>query len=94
MTPEEFVKIRETLGLTPQQLADKLGIGKSHVYLLQTGSRAITEETESLMKLFLREHHLKIRKAKAEYVPQKRPKIKIGFPWYSYQDSRRDHADD
>ena len=93
MTPQEFKEIRLALGLSQQQLALKLGILKNQISKIERGKAGITEQKEEAMKMLLREHHPKIRKAKAEYVPPKRPKIKIGFPWYSYQDKRRAHAD-
>ena len=84
MTPQEFKEIRLALGLSQQQLASKLGILKGQISKIERGAAGITEQKEDLMKMLLREHRLKIKKANSSTGP-KREKICFAFPWYSYQ---------
>ena len=82
MTKQEFKEIRLALGLTQQQLASKLGILKNQIRRIERGAAGITEQKEEVMKMLLREHHLKSKRANSY---TKREKICFAFPWYSYQ---------
>ena len=84
MTPQEFKEIRLVIGLSQQQLALKLGILKNQISKIERGMAGITEQKEEAMKMLLREHRLKIKRANS-FTSQKREKICFEFPWYSYQ---------
>lgn len=84
MTPQEFKEIRLEIGLSQQQLASKLGILKNQISKIERGKAGITEQKEESMKMLLREHRLKIKKANSYTMP-KREKICFAFPWYSHQ---------
>ena len=84
MTPQEFKQIRVTIGMSQRQLATKLNVLTDHISKLENGKRGITEQKEEAMKMLLREHRLKIKRANSYTMP-KREKICFAFPWYSYQ---------
>ena len=84
MTPQEFKEIRFVIGLSQQQLALKLGILKNQISKIERGMAGITEQKEEAMKMLLREHRLRSKKANS-YTRPKREKICFAFPWYSYQ---------
>ena len=84
MTPQEFKEIRLVIGLSQQQLALKLGILKNQISKIERGRAGITEPKEEAMKMLLREHRLKIKRANS-FTGQKSEKICFAFPWYSYQ---------
>ena len=84
MTKQEFKEIRLALGLSQQQLASKLGILRNQISKIERGRAGITEQKEEVMKMLLREHQLKSKRANS-YTRQKREKICFAFPWYSYQ---------
>ena len=84
MTPQEFKEIRLVIGLSQQQLALKLGILKTQISKIERGKAGITEQKEESMKMLLREHRLKIKRANS-YTRPKREKICFAFPWYSHQ---------
>ena len=84
MTPQEFKQIRVTIGMSQRQLATKLNVLTDHISKLENGKRGITEQKEEAMKMLLREHRLKIKRANS-YTRPKREKICFAFPWYSYQ---------
>ena len=84
MTPQEFKEIRLVIGLSQQQLALKLGILKNQISKIEIGKAGITEQKEESMKMLLREHRLKIKRANS-YTRPKREKICFAFPWYSHQ---------
>ena len=84
MTPQEFKEIRLAIGLSQQQLALKLGILKKQISKIERGRSGITEQKEEAMKMLLREHRLKIKRANS-FTRPKREKICFSFPWYSYQ---------
>ena len=84
MTPQEFKEIRLVIGLSQQQLASKLGILKNQISKIERGAAGITEQKEEAMKMLLREHRLKSKRANS-YTRPKREKICFTFPWYSYQ---------
>lgn len=92
MTPQEFKQIRITLGLNQTQLGLKLNVEANHISKIENGKKGITEKNEEKMRTLLWQHRLRRRLGADEYVPQPRPKIRIPFPYYSYQ--RRTHADD
>lgn len=87
MTPQEFKEIRLALGLTQQQLASKLGILRNQISKIERGAAGITEQKEEAMKMLLREHRLKNKRANSYTIP-KREKICFEFPWYSHQKGR------
>ena len=84
MTPQEFKEIRFVIGLSQQQLALKLGILTNQISKIERGRAGITEQKEEAMKMLLREHRLRSKKANS-YTRPKREKICFAFPWYSYQ---------
>ena len=84
MTPQEFKEIRLVIGLSQQQLSLKLGILKGRISKIERGMAGITEQKEEAMKMLLREHRLKIKRANS-FTRPKREKICFAFPWYSYQ---------
>ena len=84
MTPQEFKEIRLVIGLSQQQLALKLGILKNQISKIERGMAGITDQKEEAMKMLLREHRLKIKRANS-FTRPKREKICFAFPWYSYQ---------
>ena len=84
MTKQEFKEIRLALGLSQQQLASKLGILQGQISKIERGAAGITEQKEKAMKMLLREHRLKIKRANS-YTRPKREKICFAFPYYSYQ---------
>ena len=84
MTPQEFKEIRLVLGLSQTQLALKLNVLRGQVCRIENGRAGITEQKEESMKMLLREHRLKIKKANSYTMP-KREKICFAFPWYSHQ---------
>ena len=84
MTPQEFKEIRMVIGLSQQQLASKIGILKNQISKIERGAAGITDQKEEAMKMLLREHRLKIKRANS-YTRPKREKICFEFPWYSYQ---------
>ena len=84
MTPQEFKEIRLVIGLSQQQLASKLGILKTQISKIERGKAGITEQKEESMKMLLREHRLKIKRANS-FTRPKREKICFAFPWYSHQ---------
>ena len=84
MTKQEFKEIRLALGLSQQQLASKLGILKNQISKIERGAAGITEQKEEVMKMLLREHQLKSKRANS-YTRPKREKICFAFPWYNYQ---------
>ena len=84
MTPQEFKEIRLVIGLSQQQLALKLGILKNQISKIERGMAGITEQKEEAMKMLLREHRLKNKRANS-YTRPKRDKICFSFPWYSHQ---------
>ena len=84
MTKQEFKEIRLALGLSQQQLASKLGILKNQISKIERGAAGITEQKEEVMKMLLREHRLKSKRANSHTRP-KREKICFSYPWYSYQ---------
>ena len=84
MTPQEFKEIRLVIGLSQQQLASKLGILKTQISKIERGKAGITEQKEESMKMLLRAHRLKIKRANS-YTRPKREKICFAFPWYSHQ---------
>ena len=84
MTPQEFKQIRVTIGMSQRQLATKLNVLTEHISKLENGKRGITEQKEEAMRMLLREHRLKIKRANS-YTRPKREKICFAFPWYSYQ---------
>ena len=84
MTPQEFKEIRLVIGLSQQQLALKLGILKNQISKIERGKAGITEQKEESMKMLLRAHRLKIKRANS-YTRPKREKICFAFPWYSHQ---------
>ena len=77
MTPEEFKEIRLPLGLSRKQLASKLGILEGQIRRIERGAAGITEQKEEVMKMLLREHHLKSNSADSSDRP-KREKICLG----------------
>ena len=84
MNKQEFKEIRLALGLSQQQLASKLGILKYQISKIERGAAGITEQKEEVMKMLLREHRLKSKRANS-YTRPKREKICLAYPWYSYQ---------
>ena len=84
MTKQEFKEIRLALGLSQQQLASKLGILEGQIRRIERGAAGITEQKEEVMKMLLREHRLKSKRANSHTRP-KREKICFSYPWYSYQ---------
>ncbi len=84
MTPQEFKEIRLVIGLSQQQLASKIGILKNQISKIERGAAGITDQKEEAMKMLLREHQLKSKRANS-YTRPKREKICFTFPWYSYQ---------
>lgn len=46
MTPEQLAKIKETLGLTHKQLAERLGVSEVSVKRMTTKGQVITDQTE------------------------------------------------
>ena len=84
MNKQEFKEIRLALGLSQQQLASKIGILKNQISKIERGAAGITEQKEEVMKMLLREHRLKSKRANS-YTRPKREKICFEFPWYSYQ---------
>lgn len=84
MTPQEFKDIRLALGLTQQQLASKLGILKNQISRIERGAAGITEQKEDVMKMLLREHRLKSKRANS-YTRPNREKICFAFPWYRWK---------
>ena len=84
MTPQEFKEIRLVIGLSQQQLALKLGILKNQISKIERGMAGITDQKEEAMKMLLREHRLKIKRANS-FTRPKREKICFAFPWYNYQ---------
>ena len=84
MTPQEFKQIRITIGLNQTQLGLKLNVGANHISKIENGKKGITEKNEEVMRMLLREHRLKIKRANS-YTRPKREKICFAFPWYSYQ---------
>ena len=84
MTPQEFKEIRLVIGLSQQQLSLKLGILKDQISKIERGMAGITEQKEESMKMLLRDHRLRSKKANS-YTMQKSEKICFAFPWYSYQ---------
>ena len=84
MTPQEFKEIRLTIGLSQAQLALKLNVLVGQVSRIENGRAGITEQKEEAMKMLLREHRLRSKKANS-YTRPKRDKICFAFPWYSYQ---------
>ena len=84
MTPQEFKEIRLALGLSQQQLAPKLGILKNQIGRIERGAAGVTEQKEEAMKMLLREHRLRSKRANP-YTRPKRDKICFAFPWYSSQ---------
>ena len=84
MTKQEFKEIRLALGLSQQQLASKLGILKNQISKIERGAAGITEQKEEVMKMLLREHRLKSKRANSHTRP-KREKICFSYPWYSHQ---------
>ena len=84
MTKQEFKEIRLALGLSQQQLASKLGILKNQISKIERGAAGITEQKEEAMKMLLREHRLKNKRANS-YTRPKHEKICFAFPWYSHQ---------
>ena len=84
MTPQEFKEIRLVIGLSQQQLASKLGILKNQISKIERGRAGITEQKEEAMKMLLREHRLRSKKANS-FTRPKREKICFAFPWYSFQ---------
>ena len=84
MTPQEFKEIRMVIGLSQQQLASKIGILKNQISKIERGAAGITDQKEEAMKMLLREHRLKIKRANS-YTRPKREKICFEFPWYTYQ---------
>ena len=84
MTPQEFKQIRVTIGMSQRQLATKLNVLTDHISKLENGKRGITEQKEEAMKMLLREHRLKIKRANS-FTSPKREKICFAFTWYSYQ---------
>ena len=84
MTPQEFKEIRMALGLSQQQLASKIGILRGQISKIERGAAGITEQKEEAMKMLLREHRLKSKRANS-YTRPKREKIRFAFPYYSYQ---------
>ena len=84
MTPQEFKEIRMVIGLSQQQLASKIGILKNQISKIERGAAGITDQKEESMKMLLREHRLKIKRANS-YTRPKREKICFAFPWYTYQ---------
>ena len=83
MTKQEFKEIRLALGLSQQQLASKIGILKNQISKIERGAAGITDQKEEAMKMLLREHRLKIKRANS-YTRPKREKIFFVFPWYSH----------
>ena len=92
MNKDEFRSIRKTLGLSQAQLALKLNVLRAQICRIENGRAGITEQKEEVMKMLLREHRLKSKRANS-YTRPKREKICLEFPWYSHQDKRRAHAD-
>ena len=84
MTPQEFKEIRLVIGLSQQQLASKIGILKNQISKIERGAAGITDQKEEAMKMLLREHRLKIKRANS-YTRPKREKICFEFPWYTYK---------
>ena len=84
MTPQDFKEIRLTIGLSQAQLALKLNVLRGQVSRIENGRAGITEQKEEAMKMLLREHRLRSKKANS-YTRPKRDKICFAFPWYSYQ---------
>ena len=84
MTPQEFKEIRLVIGLSQQQLALKLGILRNQISKIENGRAGITEQKEKVMKMLLREHRLKSKRANS-YTRPKREKICFAFPWYTHQ---------
>ena len=87
MTPQDFKEIRITLGLSQTQLALKLNVLRNQISKIENGRAGITEQKEEVMKMLLREHRLKSKRANS-YTRPKREKICFAFPWYSYQNKK------
>ena len=50
---DSIKELRESLGLTMSQFADKLGISRQHVYILERGAHNPTTKTlENIMNVF------------------------------------------
>ena len=84
MNKQEFKEIRLALGLSQAQLALKLNVLRAQVCRIENGRAGITEQKEEAMKMLLREHRLKSKRANS-YTRPKREKICFAYPWYSYQ---------
>ena len=54
MTADYFRAVRETLGLSPGQLADRLGIHRNTVYRIERGDLPIRPSLEKTMQLLQR----------------------------------------
>ncbi len=84
MNKQEFKEIRLALGLSQQQLASKLGILRNQISKIERRRAGITEQKKEVMKMLMREHRLKSKRANS-YTRPKREKICFAYPWYSYQ---------
>ena len=85
MTPNEFKEIRKSIGLSQAQLGLKLNVGSNHISKIECGKKGITEPNEEKMMALLQEHRQKNRIGTDKNVPTTRPKIRISFPYYNYQ---------
>jgi len=54
VTPEQIKQARESLGLTPEEIAPLLGYGhRSRIYELENGERNIGASAELLLRAYL-----------------------------------------
>lgn len=61
MTPQQFKEARITLGLTPTQMADALGVSVTHVYRMQSEEffhchRPVSKTMQKLVFALLHQH--------------------------------------
>ena len=50
MTPKQFIKFRESLGLTPTELAESLGVTYQAIKDWQSGRRNISSQVEKQLE--------------------------------------------
>jgi len=55
-SPNPVLKIRKRLGLTQQEMGDKLGVAKNYIYLLESGRKPITTSIQNKLKRLLNKH--------------------------------------
>ena len=54
--PNPVLKIRRRLGLTQQEMGDKLGVAKNYIYLLESGRKPITTSMQKKLRDLLDKH--------------------------------------